>query len=71
MEFSLIILSFSLFLILFLGIGAFAAKFSSNTDSDYLLGNRSFGKLFIGLSAGATANSGWIMTGGEVFHRWW
>ncbi|MEO1561130.1 MAG: sodium/proline symporter [Cyanobacteria bacterium J06632_19] len=52
---------------MFLGIGAFAAKFSTNSDSDYLLGNRSFGKLFIGLSAGATSNSGWIMTGGVGF----
>ena len=68
MKFSIIIVCFSLFLILFLGIGAFAAKFSTdNSESDYLLGNRSFGKLFIGLSAGATANSGWIMTGGVGF----
>ncbi|MEM8722695.1 MAG: sodium/proline symporter [Cyanobacteria bacterium P01_G01_bin.39] len=52
---------------MFLGIGAFAAKFSTNSESDYLLGNRSFGKLFIGLSAGATSNSGWIMTGGVGF----
>lgn len=67
MNFPLVIICFSFFLILFLGIGAVAAKFSANTDSDYLLGNRSFGKLFIGLSAGATANSGWIMTGAVGF----
>ncbi len=67
MEISITIICFSIFLIIFLGIGAFAAKFSTNTDSDYLLGNRSFGKLFIGLSAGATSNSGWIMTGGVGF----
>ncbi|NET00683.1 MAG: hypothetical protein F6K61_08920 [Sphaerospermopsis sp. SIO1G1] len=63
MNFSLTIICFSLFLILFLGIGAIAAKVSTNTEADYLLGNRSFGKVFIGLSAGATGNSGWIMTG--------
>lgn len=44
-------------------IGALAARFSTHTDADYLLGNRSFGKYVIGLSAGATANSGWIMIG--------
>lgn len=57
------IASFSVFLVIFLWIGAIAAKASDNTESDYLLGNRSFGKVFIGLSAGATGNSGWIMVG--------
>ena len=57
------IISFGFFLIIFLWVGAFAAKFSQNTDSDYLLANRSFGKYFIALSAGATANSGYVMTG--------
>jgi Na+/proline symporter len=49
--------------LLSLWVGALAAKASSHTDIDYLLGNRSFGKYFIGLSAGATRNSGWIMVG--------
>lgn len=57
------IFTFSIFLIIFLWIGVFAAKFSTHTEDDYLLGNRSFGKYFIGLSAGATANSGWVMIG--------
>ena len=57
------IITFCIFLVIFLWIGAFAARFSTHTDADYLLGNRSFGKYFIGLSAGATANSGWIMMG--------
>lgn len=57
------ILTFCIFLVIFLWIGALAAKFSTQTDADYLLGNRSFGKYFIGLSAGATANSGWVMIG--------
>lgn len=57
------ILTFGVFLFIFLWIGALAARFSTHTDADYLLGNRSFGKYFIGLSAGATANSGWIMIG--------
>ncbi|MBP0016732.1 MAG: sodium/proline symporter [Cyanobacteria bacterium SBLK] len=59
--------SFAIFLVIFLGVGALAAKVSDNTESDYLLGNRSFGKYFIGLSAGATTNSGWIMVGAVGF----
>ncbi|NET60304.1 MAG: sodium/proline symporter [Symploca sp. SIO2E6] len=57
------IVTFTVFVIVFLWIGALAAKRSNNTETDYLLGNRSFGKIFIGLSAGATGNSGWIMIG--------
>ncbi|WP_254565883.1 sodium/proline symporter [Oscillatoria sp. HE19RPO] len=57
------IVSFAVFLVIFLWIGALAAKASDHTETDYLLGNRSFGKFFIALSAGATGNSGWIMVG--------
>ncbi len=57
------VISFGFFLIIFLWVGAIAAKFTQDTDSDYLLANRSFGKYLIGLSAGATTNSGSIMTG--------
>jgi sodium/proline symporter len=63
MDFYLTLFSFGFFLVIFLWVGALAAKTSNNTDADYLLGNRSFGKYFIGLSAGATGNSGWIMIG--------
>lgn len=63
MESGITIFSFGLFLVIFLWIGALAAKSSDNTESDYLLGSRSFGKVFVGLSAGATGNSGWIMIG--------
>ena len=58
----IVICTFAVFLFLFLWIGAIAAKYSSNTEEDYLLGNRSFGKYLIGLSAGATNFSGWVMT---------
>ena len=58
-----ILLSFSVFVVVFLGVGAFAAKRNAPTDVDYLLGSRSFGTWFVGLSAGATANSGFIMVG--------
>ncbi|NEO16714.1 MULTISPECIES: hypothetical protein [unclassified Moorena] len=63
MDSGITIFSFALFLVIFLWIGALAAKSSDNTESDYLLGSRSFGKVFVGLSAGATGNSGWIMIG--------
>ncbi|NEP34646.1 MULTISPECIES: hypothetical protein [Moorena] len=62
MESGITIFSFGLFIVIFLWIGALAAKSSDNTESDYLLGSRSFGKVFVGLSAGATGNSGWIMS---------
>jgi sodium/proline symporter len=58
-----ILLSFSVFVVLFLGIGIVAARRSAETDVDYLLGSRSFGAWFIGLSAAATGNSGFIMLG--------
>ena len=57
------IVTFALFAASFLWIGALASKKSDNTEADYLLGNRSFGKVVVGLSAAATGNSGWIMVG--------
>ncbi|HDN27227.1 MAG TPA: sodium/proline symporter [Thioploca sp.] len=64
MDFYITLFSFSIFIVVFLWVGALAAKTANNTDADYLLGNRSFGKYVIGLSAGATGNSGWIMIAG-------
>ncbi|MEC4806484.1 MAG: sodium/proline symporter [Jaaginema sp. PMC 1079.18] len=58
------LISFSLFLVVFLGVGAIAALFSQDTESDYLLGDRAFGRIAVGLSAGATSNSAWIMIAG-------
>ena len=63
MDFYITIFSFAIFLFIFLWVGTLAAKTSGNTESDYLLGNRSFGKYFIGLSFGATANCSWMMIG--------
>jgi len=63
MNSTITIITFAVFVAIFLWIGALAAHASNNTETDYLLGNRSFGKVFVGLSAGATANSGWIMIG--------
>lgn len=58
-----IILSFSCILGIFIFIGVLASRTSSGTEGDYLLGSRSFGKYFIGIGAGAAANSGFIMVG--------
>lgn len=58
------LISFGLFLVIFLGVGAIAALFSQDTESDYLLGDRAFGRVAVGLSAGATSNSAWIMIAG-------
>jgi sodium/proline symporter len=60
---SVILITFLVFVIFFLSIGAYAVKRSLNTDEDYLLGGRSFGTIFVALSAGATGNSGFIMLG--------
>ncbi|MDY6786077.1 MAG: sodium/proline symporter [Cyanobacteriota bacterium] len=63
MNSAITLITFAVFVVIFLGIGTLATKAAQNTETDYLLGNRSFGKVFIGLSAGATGNSGWIMIG--------
>lgn len=63
MNSTITIVTFTVFVAIFLWVGALAAKASKNTETDYLLGSRSFGKFFVGLSAGATGNSGWIMIG--------
>jgi len=56
-----LLVSFISFLVLFLFIGAVAANRGKNTEDDYLLGSRSFGRWMIGLSAGATANTSFII----------
>lgn len=63
MNYWITLVTFGIFVAIFLWVGVLAAKVSSNTETDYLLGNRSFGRVFIGLSTGATVNSGWIMVG--------
>jgi Na+/proline symporter len=67
MDFYITLFSFTLFIVVFLWIGALATKASSNTESDYLLGNRSFGKYFIGQSFGTTANGKYRTTNKQVF----
>ncbi len=62
METSLgLITSFSAFLVLFLWVGALAARHSQDTEEDYLLGSRTFGRWMVALSAGATGNTSFIL----------
>ncbi len=55
--------SFGFFLVLFLAIGGVAARRSTGSERDYLLGGRSFGRWTVGLSAGATGNTGFMLLG--------
>ena len=64
MESTISLITFCIFLVIFLGIGSWAARRTKDSDEDYLLGSRSFGRVAVGLSAGATGNSGFIMIGG-------
>ena len=56
------IISFTLCLTLFLGIGILSAWFKKNTPEDYLLASRSLSPWLAGLSAVATTNSGFMFT---------
>ena len=56
-------LSFSFFLLLFLGIGLWSASYAKKTTSDYLVAGKSLPPSLIGLSAIATNNSGFMFTG--------
>lgn len=55
--------SFIFFLALFLGIGLLAHLHSRHSHRDYLLANQETPPWLAGLSAGATANSGYMFTG--------
>jgi len=59
----MIILSFLLFISIYLFIGNLAARHGKGTDKDYLVGGRMFGRYYVALSAAASAQSGFIMTG--------
>ena len=55
--------SFGCFILLFIVIGVVASRRGTGTESDYILGSRSFGRIFIGLSAGSASASGFLMVG--------
>ncbi|MDE0301958.1 MAG: sodium/proline symporter, partial [Gammaproteobacteria bacterium] len=59
----MIVGSFIFFLALFLGIGLYAHLHSRHSHRDYLLANQETPPWLAGLSAGATANSGYMFTG--------
>ena len=55
-------ITFTLYLILVLGIG-FAAYFATRNFDDYILGGRSLGSFVTAMSAGASDMSGWLLMG--------
>ena len=55
--------SLIIFLLLLVMVGVIAARSSRGTEEDYWLADRSFGKYFIGLSAGASSASSFVMIG--------
>lgn len=57
------VIAFLLFLLFFLGIGFFAAKKSRNTPEDYYLASAQVSPALVGLSAFASANSGYVFIG--------
>jgi sodium/proline symporter len=64
---SQVLLAFLVFVAAFMAVGIAAAFRTAATESDYILGGRSMGPFLVGLSAGATGNSGFIMFGAVGF----
>jgi sodium/proline symporter len=61
------LIGFGLFVAAFMAVGIVAALRTRATEMDYILGGRTMGPVLIGLSAGATGNSGFIMFGAVGF----
>lgn len=62
-----ILVGFGLFVAAFMAVGIVAAFRTRATEMDYTLGGRTMGPVLVGLSAGATGNSGFIMFGAVGF----
>ena len=60
---TVVVISFILCLLLFLGVGISSARRRKNTSDDYLLASRSVGPWVVALSADATNNSGFMFIG--------
>ena len=60
---TVVVASFMLFLLIFLGIGILSATRRKNTSDDYLLASRSVSPWVMALSAVATNNSGFMFVG--------
>ncbi len=63
-----IYITFSLYLMVILGIGIYAYRSTQNFD-DYILGGRKMGSFVTAMSAGASDMSGWLLMGlpGAIF----
>lgn len=64
----ILIIQFSLYLLLMLGIGAYAMRRTTNNE-DFLIGGRTLGPVTTAISAGASDMSSWLLLGlpGAVF----
>jgi sodium/proline symporter len=60
---SVVAISFSVFVLIFLGIGVYSATRKRDTDADFLVASRSIGPWAMALSAVATNNSGFMFVG--------
>ncbi len=60
---TVVVISFIVCLLFFLGIGIASARQRKNTSDDYLLASRSVSPWVVGLSAVATNNSGFMFVG--------
>ena len=60
---TVVVVSFMLFLLAFLGVGVVSATRRQNTSDDYLIASRSVGPWVVALSAVATNNSGFMFIG--------
>jgi sodium/proline symporter len=60
---SVVAISFSVFILIFLGIGVYSATRKQDTDEDFLIASRSIGPWMMALSAVATNNSGFMFVG--------
>lgn len=64
----ILIIQFGLYLLLMLGIGAYAMRRTTNNE-DFLIGGRTLGPVTTAISAGASDMSSWLLLGlpGAVF----
>ncbi len=65
-----IAISFLAYTIIVLGFGIYSARFACESSSDFFLAGRRLGPWLTGLSAAASAESGWVTLGlvGMAFH---
>jgi sodium/proline symporter len=60
---SVVAISFTVFILTFLGIGVYSATRKQDTDEDFLIASRNIGPWMMALSAVATNNSGFMFVG--------